>query len=206
MENTPKLKLELNVLKNKEIYSTKQYADLSRLINNNPDDTLTKSVIDSEKIDSLKSSLNSQVKKINAHKKYKVKEDISNNLKIPMRAKKNHDHKFPSANPSFVNNNESTARRKSQVFIVEPPELTDRSKDYGEMCIVNNYHNKSISIDKSLGSHYYTNKKEDKIINYPYGEIDIKMENKSKSIKLFDRRGYYFRRRFEYFKRQIKQL
>jgi len=98
-----------------------------------------------------------------------------------MRSKKNSEYKQSSANPSFVNNAENTARRKSQVFIVEPPELTDRSKEYGELCIVNNYHNKSISIDKSLGNHYYVNKKEDKTVDYPYGGNSVKVEKKLKS-------------------------
>lgn len=171
------------MFKTRDIQSTKQYAELQRLMGKTRDDkTPSRSlnqVSKQESIASLKNSMKIRIRAVDNSLKNEEKDINFNELRpnIQSITKKISD-KIPSSNPSFVNT-ETTARRKSQVYIVEQPEMTDRSR--GQSTDPNfQFHKKAISMDRSTPTNKQIVKKGDKMEDNSVFSItsDSKLEKK----------------------------
>jgi hypothetical protein len=185
-ENTPKLKLDLNVFKSRDIESTRQYAELQRIMGKNRADvTPSRSAIECGKQDSivsLKNSMKIRFKEVDNTLKFNEKEEMVKEGKLTINFKSKHsDGKLPSGNPSFVNTSENTARRKSQVYILEQPELTDRSREVSKDPGV---HKKAISYTRTTPPYRLQCKAGDKMEDNSIFSLtsETKIEKKNESI------------------------
>ena len=154
-----KTKVDMNFFKNKNIQPNRQFADLTMNIKSKkietPSRSINECIIDNNSISSLKNIVKSSVKcnMIPLNREHIVK-DLRSNLFSTIIP----DLKInPLDTPSKLNTSQITAnsrqRKKSQVFVIEQPELSDRSKDTNKDNL--NSGNKNISqlLDQSCPNH-----------------------------------------------------
>ena len=195
---TPKRKLDLTIYKNKNINSTRQFEEFtknitSKIIDNSPSIS-TNECLKEGSIASLKNSLKMNIKNVYCDSQLRDKNHMVNDLKITLFNSKVPEFKN---NPPITNTARSRHRIKSQIFVVEQPELTDRSREANKELQINfNNHKKAASLDIGIqiygqSSNFNQNLENDSLLNI-ISQNKLNNINESKSFNKF---RYHFNRK-----------